>query len=27
LYRQAVRMEREAGVEIGRATLDGWVRR
>jgi transposase len=27
LYRQAVRMEREAGVEIGRATLDGWVMR
>lgn len=27
LYRQAVRIEREAGVEIGRATLDGWVMR
>lgn len=27
LYRQAVRMERESGVEIGRATLDGWVMR
>jgi transposase len=27
LYRQAVMMEREAGVEIGRATLDGWVMR
>jgi transposase len=25
LYRQAVMLEREAGVEIGRATLDGWV--
>jgi len=23
LYRQAVMLEREAGVEIGRATLDG----
>lgn len=27
LYRQAVMIEREAGVEIGRATLDGWVLR
>jgi len=27
LYRQAVMMEREAGVEVGRATLDGWVMR
>ena len=27
LYRQAVMMEREAGVEIGRATMDGWVMR
>jgi transposase len=27
LYRQAVMMEREAGIEIGRATLDGWVMR
>ena len=27
LYRQAVMIEREAGVEIGRATLDGWVMR
>jgi len=27
LYRQSVVMEREAGVEIGRATLDGWVMR
>lgn len=27
LYRQAVMLEREAGVEIGRATLDGWVMR
>src|SRR5262249_33193314 len=27
LYRQAVRIEREAGVQIGRATLDGWVMR
>jgi transposase len=27
LYRQAVILEREAGVEIGRATLDGWVMR
>jgi transposase len=27
LYRQAGMMEREAGVEIGRATLDGWVMR
>ena len=25
LYRQAVMLEREAGLEIGRATLDGWV--
>jgi transposase len=25
LYRQAVIIEREAGVQIGRATLDGWV--
>ena len=25
LYRQAVMLEREASVEIGRATLDGWV--
>ena len=27
LYRQSVMMEREAGIEIGRATLDGWVMR
>lgn len=27
LYRQAVMLEREAGVEIGRATLDCWVMR
>ena len=27
LYRQAVMLEREAGLEIGRATLDGWVLR
>jgi transposase len=27
LYRQAAMLEREAGVEIGRATLDGWVMR
>ncbi len=27
LYRQSVILEREAGVEIGRATLDGWVMR
>ena len=27
LYRQAAILEREAGVEIGRATLDGWVMR
>jgi transposase len=27
LYRQSVMIEREAGVEIGRATLDGWVLR
>ena len=27
LYRQAVILEREAGLEIGRATLDGWVMR
>jgi transposase len=27
LYRQAVMLERDAGVEIGRATLDGWVMR
>lgn len=25
LYRQAVMLEREAGIDIGRATLDGWV--
>jgi transposase len=25
LYRQAAILEREAGLEIGRATLDGWV--
>ena len=25
LYRQAAILERDAGVEIGRATLDGWV--
>lgn len=27
LYRQAAILEREAGVEIGRATLNGWVMR
>jgi transposase len=27
LYRQQAILEREAGVEIGRATLDGWVMR
>jgi transposase len=27
LYRQAVMLEREAGIEISRATLDGWVMR
>jgi len=27
LYRQAVMLEREIGLEIGRATLDGWVMR
>lgn len=27
LYRQAVMLERKAGVEISRATLDGWVMR
>ena len=27
LYRQAVMIEREASVEIGRGTLDGWVMR
>ena len=27
LYRQSVRIEREAGVAIGRATLDAWVMR
>jgi transposase len=27
LYRQAVMLEREASLEIGRATLDGWVMR
>ena len=27
LYRQAVMLEREAGIEIGRASLDGWVMR
>lgn len=27
LYRQAVMLEREAGLDIGRATLDGWVMR
>ena len=27
LYRQSAMLEREAGIEIGRATLDGWVMR
>ena len=27
LYRQAAMLERETGIEIGRATLDGWVMR
>jgi transposase len=27
LYRQSVILERETGIEIGRATLDGWVMR
>ncbi len=27
LYRQAAMLEREAGLQIGRATLDGWVMR
>lgn len=27
LYRQAAMLEREVGIEIGRATLDGWVMR
>src|SRR6202041_3646568 len=27
LYRQSVILQREAGVKIGRATLDGWVMR
>ena len=27
LYRQSVILQREAGVDIGRATLDGWVMR
>ena len=27
LYRQSVILQRDAGVEIGRATLDGWVMR
>jgi len=27
LYRQEAMLEREAGVELGRATLDGWVMR
>ena len=27
LYRQSVILEREAGIEISRATLDGWVMR
>jgi transposase len=27
LYRQVAMLEREAGLEIGRATLDGWVMR
>ena len=27
LYRQAAMLVREAGLEIGRATLDGWVMR
>jgi transposase len=27
LYRQAAMLEREAGLEVGRATLDGWVMR
>lgn len=25
LYRQSAKLERESGIEIGRATLDGWV--
>jgi transposase len=27
LYRQSVMLERETGLEISRATLDGWVMR
>jgi len=27
LYRQAAMLEREAGLDVGRATLDGWVMR
>jgi transposase len=27
LYRQSAILEREAGIEIGRATMDGWVMR
>jgi transposase len=27
LYRQSAILERETGLEIGRATLDGWVMR
>ena len=27
LYRQSVILERDAGLEIGRATMDGWVMR
>ena len=27
LYHQSAILEREAGLEIGRATLDGWVMR
>ncbi|HTF61712.1 MAG TPA: transposase, partial [Edaphobacter sp.] len=27
LYRQSAILERDTGIEIGRATLDGWVMR
>ena len=27
LYRQSAMLEREAGIEISRATMDGWVMR
>jgi transposase len=27
LYRQSAMLERESGIELGRATLEGWVMR